>query len=71
MTETGQRMKKTYIIRTALVIIAITGLFLVVRSRATHPKADSCKESLDACSRKDGSGKMIWENLSQQFFSSL
>lgn len=66
-------MRKKNFTRTLLAIIAITGIFLVYRAVAARPAGDSpCKESLDACSgKKEGGGKMIWENLSQQFFSSL
>ena len=65
-------MKKIAIIRTALAVIAITGLLLVVRSRAAGPvKDEACKESMDACSRQEGDGKMIWESLSGQFFSTF
>jgi hypothetical protein len=34
--------------------------------------ADSaCKESLESCPRQLDGGKMIWENLSHQFFSTI
>ncbi|MET0393766.1 MAG: hypothetical protein ABW019_11530 [Chitinophagaceae bacterium] len=64
-------MKKAGIIRIVVAIMAITALLLVVRSRAAGPaKEDVCKESMDACPRQEG-GKMIWEGLSEQFFSSF
>lgn len=65
-------MRKNAIFPVLLVIIALAVMLLAFRSRATRPdKEGSSKETLDACSGKKEGGKMIWENLSQQFFSSL
>lgn len=65
-------MKKKAILRTILVVVAITGMLLVVRSRAAAPaREDAGRESLDACSRQESDGKMPWESLSGQFFSSF
>lgn len=69
MTETGQHMKKAIVLRTVLAIIAMAGLFLIVRARAA--RTESCKETMDACSKQENGSKMIWENLSEQFFSSF
>lgn len=63
-------MKKTGLIRIIVAIIAITGLLLVARSRAAGPD-DVCKESMDASPRQETDGKMIWEGLSEQFYSSF
>ncbi len=49
------------------------GIFLVVRAESSAKKA-ACTESLEDCCKKDQGpkeGKMIWESLPQQFFSSI
>jgi hypothetical protein len=59
-------------IQLLLTIIAVTGAVLVLQSSGTIEKSKPCRESMDSrCEKKAGSDKMIWENLSQQFFSSL
>ncbi|MFC0776088.1 hypothetical protein [Terrimonas alba] len=64
------RLKPT--IQILLTVLAIVGIFLVFQSSTPVSKGDSCDESMnDCCKKKTTSDKMIWENLSQQFFSSL
>jgi hypothetical protein len=51
---------------------AIVAAFLVLQSSTPVSKNVPCKESMDAsCNKKESADKMIWENLSQQFFSSI
>jgi hypothetical protein len=61
-------MQKRAIIGTLILIIAIAGSFLVFQSsiQAESPSKGP-KESI--CPKQEKDGKMIWENLSQQFFS--
>jgi hypothetical protein len=73
MWETWPNMRLKHTIQlffTIAIIIAAT--FLVLQSSTPASKNVPCKESMDAsCSKKEGADKMIWENLSQQFFSSF
>jgi hypothetical protein len=73
MNEPDQHMiKKRHILRAFLVIIALTGSFLIYRSAAGTASTDSsCKESMDCLKQQEKEGKMIWESLPQQFFSSI
>ncbi|MEO5562593.1 MAG: hypothetical protein ABIR18_04140 [Chitinophagaceae bacterium] len=67
-------MSKKYIIRTLLVIIAVTGTFLAfsaLSNTAVVAPDSSCKESLNNCPKQEKGGKMVWENLPNQFFSSI
>jgi hypothetical protein len=65
-------MKLKYTISLFLTILAFTCAFLVLQSSAPASKNSPCKETLDECSNKKKSAdKMIFENLSQQFFSSI
>jgi hypothetical protein len=50
------------------VAISLAGMFFVLRSSASS-KPVSGQESMETCQKSDG--KMIWENLSHQFFSSF
>lgn len=53
-------------------VVTIAATFLILQSSTTASKNVPCKESMDAsCKKKGGADKMIWENLSQQFFSSF
>ncbi|HZI54709.1 MAG TPA: hypothetical protein VFD56_13430 [Chitinophagaceae bacterium] len=61
-------MQKRTIIGTLILIIAIAGSFLVFQSSAqTDSRSEGAKESPSPKKEKDS--KMIWENLSHQFFS--
>jgi hypothetical protein len=62
-------MRRGNIIRLIILALVLTGLFYALQSSATT-KSDSGKECMEAC-EKQGSGKMIWENLPHQFFSSF
>jgi len=66
-------MIKKNTIRLAILAVLLAGTFMVLHSKAPVAKADSCKESLDGCCKKEekNSGGMIWENISHQFFSSM
>jgi hypothetical protein len=70
-------MSKRNIIRIAILAVVLAGAFLVLRSAASTGKNNPCKqskESMEQCSGKKNAGgadKMIWENLSQEFFSSI
>jgi len=53
-------------------VAAIAATLLALQSSTPASKNVPCKESMDAsCRKKEGADKMIWENLSQQFFSSF
>jgi hypothetical protein len=54
-----------------IIAISLAGMFLLLRSSASSDKASSGKESLETCQKQKKAGKMIWENLSHQFFSSF
>jgi hypothetical protein len=63
-------MRKKYIIRVILVFFAISVAFLLFS--AYPASADTCKESLEPCNTPSGKhDKMVWEDLSRQFFSSI
>lgn len=61
-------MRSRNTIRIVLVAISLAGMFFVLRSSASS-KPVSGKESMETCQKSDG--KMIWENLPRQFFSSF
>jgi len=61
-------MQKRALIGTLILIMAIAGSFLVFQSSIqAESRSKGAKESI--CPKKEKDGKMIWENLSQQFFS--
>jgi len=61
-------MQKKAIIGTLILIIAIAGSFLVFQSSIQpESRVKGAKESI--CPKKEKDNKMIWENLSYQFFS--
>ncbi|HKO81864.1 MAG TPA: hypothetical protein VJU78_15770 [Chitinophagaceae bacterium] len=66
-------MRLKHTIQLFLSVLAIAGAFLVLQSSTPTSKNAPCKESMDAssCNKKESADKMIWENLSQQFFSSF
>jgi len=63
-------MRKGNILRLIILVLILTGAFFALQSSASS-KSNSGKECMEACEKQDGSGKMIWENLSHQFFSSF
>ncbi|MEP7373332.1 MAG: hypothetical protein ABI675_08040 [Chitinophagaceae bacterium] len=65
-------MRKKTIIGTLLLAFTLAGIVLVFQSSKRAGTESSNKECLDAsCQKKGNDGKMIWENLSHQFFSSM
>jgi hypothetical protein len=65
-------MRNKTIIGTFLLAFTLAVTFLVFQSSLRAGKDSSNKESMDrSCQKKENNGKMIWENLSHQFFSSL
>ncbi|MGZ8525457.1 MAG: hypothetical protein ACXWV1_13575 [Chitinophagaceae bacterium] len=65
-------MRNKTIIGTLILAFTLALAFLVFQSSVPAGKGSSIKESLDnSCQKKANDGKMIWENLSHQFFSSL
>jgi hypothetical protein len=65
-------MRKRNILRTLFLLLAITATFLAFSTMLDKPAADNaCKESLESCPKQLDGGKMIWENLSHQFFSTI
>jgi hypothetical protein len=72
--QKSTNMKGKNTIRIVLLAVVASVAFLVLRSSARIPENKACKESLEECTKKKdarGGGPMIWENLSQQFFSSI
>jgi hypothetical protein len=68
-------IKNKHILRIFLLGLALTATVLVFHFHsAARPAANdspSCKESLEDCNKQEKNGKMVWENLSQQFFSAI
>ena len=63
-------MQKRAIIGTLILIIAIAGSFLVFQSSVqAESRSKGAKES--SCPKEEKDSKMIWENLSHQFFSPI
>jgi len=67
-------MQRKYLLRAALILLLITGSYLVLWSATrTHSQKQTCSESMEErCKNKndkDGSGEMIWEAFSRQFIS--
>lgn len=72
MLRNQPHMRKKTIIGSLLLAITLAGIFMVFQSSAGTGTVAPTKESMDAsCQKKPEEGKMIWENLSQQFFSSM
>ena len=71
--EKSTNMKGRNFFKIALIIVVAASSLLVLRSAIPANKAESCKELMEDCSKKKDTGadKMIWDNLSQQFFSAL
>jgi len=70
--QKSANMRNKTIIGTLLLAFTLTVTFLVFQSSVRAGKDSSNKESLDrSCQKKENNGKMIWENLSHQFFSSF
>jgi hypothetical protein len=68
-------MQRKYLLRASLILLLITGSYLVLWSTTTgaHPQKEACSESMDECCKKktdkEGSGEMIWETFSRQFIA--
>jgi len=66
-------MQKKYLIRAALIMLLITGSYLILWSTSPASSPDTCCENMEECIQKkdkpDPAGEMIWENFSRQFFS--
>ncbi|HMK17884.1 MAG TPA: hypothetical protein VK492_06795 [Chitinophagaceae bacterium] len=67
-------MQKKYLLRAALILLLITGSYLVLWSTTKTPsQKDACSESMEECYKNkdenDKSGEMIWETFSRQFIS--
>jgi len=72
MERNRPHMQKKAIIGTLFLAFILAGIFLAYQSSGSDGRDSSTKESMDAsCQKKDRDGKMIWENLWQQFFSSM
>jgi hypothetical protein len=66
-------MRKRNILKTLFLLLAITATFLAFSTMLDKPVAadSTSKESLESCPKQLDGGKMIWENLSHQFFSTI
>jgi hypothetical protein len=66
-------MRKQNILRTLLLLLAVTATFLAfsaLRDKPVTPDS-ACKEGLENCPKQQKSGIMDWDNLSHQFFSTI
>jgi hypothetical protein len=71
-----KKMKKRNTIRIVMLVLVLTGAFIVFRSAASASRHNSSKESMDQCCKKKNAAgssieKTTWEHLSRQFFSSI
>jgi len=65
-------MKSRNTIRMSFLGLILVAAFFALRSAIPSERENACKESMDCCKKKNGGAeKMVWENLSHQFFSSL
>jgi hypothetical protein len=66
-------MKRKPSIQLFLVTIAIAALIVAFRSKSVASiDKSTCKETLEECAQQpENEGKMLWENLSHQFFSTF
>jgi hypothetical protein len=70
--KTSHNMRSRIIIRFVIVALALAGTFLVLKAPASSDKNSSSNESLETtCQKQKSDRKMMWENLSHQFFSSF
>jgi len=68
-------MQRKYLMRAALILLLITGSYLVLRSATQNPlKKQTCTESMEECCQKKpekgSSGESLIETFSRQFISS-
>ncbi|MGK2861023.1 MAG: hypothetical protein ACSLE0_03775 [Chitinophagaceae bacterium] len=65
-------MRNKTIIGTFFLSFVLIGMFLLFQSSISAENEGTGKEILDpTCQKKEKDGKMIWENLPSQFFSSF
>jgi hypothetical protein len=69
-------MQRKYLLRAALILVLIAGSFIVLwSSNKSQLQKSQNSETLEECASKaikpTGSGELIWETLSSQFFSSF
>ncbi|TAL45558.1 MAG: hypothetical protein EPN92_07375 [Chitinophagaceae bacterium] len=71
-------MQRKYLIRIILVLLLVTGSFLILNStiQTKNSPSSTCSESMEKCTNNKGgssspSGEMIWETISRQFISSV
>jgi hypothetical protein len=67
-------MRRRNTLRVVMLAPILLAAFLILRSAAPAGKDKPRKESIDECCKHKPAGKtdkVIWENLSQQFFSSI
>jgi len=65
-------MRKRNLLRTLFFLLSITATFLAFSMIDKPVAADNaCQENLEGCPKQQKAGKMIFENLSRQFFSSI
>lgn len=62
-------MRNRTIIGALIIILVLLAALLIFQSPVKAGKGPA--ETLESSCRKGSDGKMIWENLSQQFFSTL
>jgi hypothetical protein len=66
-------MRKQNILRTLFFLLVVTiALFAIsaLRDKPVMP-GSACKESLEDCPKQQKSGLMMWDNLSNPFFSTI
>ena len=67
LIETGRMQKKTII--GTLILIAALALSFIAFQPPVSQKSPACQKE-SGCPKKERDGKLIWENLSHQFFPS-
>lgn len=64
-------MRNRTIIGTLILVVALAGMLLAFRSSPVQAGNRSEESIESSCQDKAKDNKMIWENLSHQFFSTL
>ena len=67
-------MQRKYLLRAALILLLITGSYLVLWSATkTNATKETCTEGMEECCKKktdkESSDEMIWGTFSRQFIS--
>jgi hypothetical protein len=64
-------MRNRTIIGALILVIALAGMLLAFRPSSVQAGSHSNESMESSCQKEVKDSKMIWENLSHQFFSTL